>query len=499
MDDGSLPLQKYWNKYKRDISKKRNWKNASTMRDYDNKLEKLVEYSPFLKAKAISELSYMDLSVAVNHVRPHGPKGRPYSDNTMLGFFSLLGDIFSYAEFREHAENILLHYRPGKKALTEQALDIESLLISADKQGSIMKLRAEIEKHPYRRRSFTNREMAKLYKRIISNIDKDGRYCALAFALYGGPRPSETRAILWDDIRPIDGHEGYSFTLCKTLDPQGNPKDTMKTDNAYRTLPIHSELLDILKRRWDFIQQAAGATHPSYICCYKNNFTQPCTQAQLAIFAKEILASIVDEDTLQMNVIEAVLDDITEHQSESSQESLTMYVLRRNFWTWMQGRTELNILEKRYLMGHDMLIDDVNIRGKYNNSEAIWRMALKMEQFGINPDLHTKNVTIVLNEENPSGGKTDAGIVNISVPSKGGTLVIQATSLDPSDPIQVSVRRYPAAIIQISGEYILTDMPAPISPRTSINQETANWKSFQTAKKRHRKTADGAEHTRNGN
>ena len=76
-------------------------------------------------------------------------------------------------------------------------------------------------------------------------------------------------------------------------------------------------------------------------------------------------------------------------------------------------------------------------------------MALKMKQFGINPDLHTENVTIILNEENPSGGKTDAGIVNIFVPSKGGTLVIQATSLDPSDLIQVSVRRHPAAIIQI--------------------------------------------------
>ena len=176
-----------------------------------------------------------------------------------------------------------------------------------------------------------------------------------------------------------------------------------------------------------------------------------------------------------------------------------MYVLRRNFWTWMQGRTELDISEKRYLMGHEMLVNGINVRGKYNNPEAIWRMAQKMEQFGINPDLHTENVTIVLSEENPSGSKTDAGITNISVPSNGGTLVIQATSLNPSDPIQLSVRRHPSAITQINGEYTLADMPAPISPRTSISQETANWRSFQTAKKRHRETANGAEHASTGN
>ena len=499
MDDGSLPLQEYWDKYKNEISTVRNWKAASTMRDYGKKLAKLVEYSPVLKVKAISDLSYMDLNVAVKNVRPHGPKDKPYSNNTMSGFFSLLGDIFSYAEFHEHAENILLHYRPGRKTLTEQALNIESLLISSDKQESIMKLRAEIDKHPYRRRSFTNREMTTLHKRIIANIEKDGRYCALALALYGGPRPSETRAILWNDIHPIDGHDGYYVTLCKTLDPQGKPKDTMKTDNAYRMLPIHSELLDILKRRWDFIQRTAGNVQPSYICCYTNNFTQPCTQAQLSIFAKGILSSILDEDALQMNIIEAALDDITEIQGESSGESLTMYVLRRNFWTWMQGRTELDYLEKRYLMGHEMLVDGVNVRGKYNNLEALWRMAQKMEQFGIDPDLHAESVTISLNAENPSGGKTDAGIVNISVPSNGGTLVIHATSLDPSDPIQVSVRGYPTAIPQITGKYILTDMPAPISPRATINQETANWRSVQTSKKRHRERADGAEPTRNGN
>lgn len=152
-------------------------------------------------------------------------------------------------------------------------------------------------------------------------------------------------------------------------------------------------------------------------------------------------------------------------------------------------------------MGHDMLADGVrDIRRIYNNPEAIWRMAQKMEQFGIDPVLHTENITIVLNEDVPSGGKTDAGFVNISIPTSGGTLSFQATSLDPSDPIQVSLRSYPTGISQISGEYTLTNMPAPISPRASINQETANWKSFQTAKKRYRgKTANGAKHNKNGN
>lgn len=492
MDDGILSLPDYWHKYKHDISEKRKW-IKTTMRDYDNKLAKLVEYSPFLKNKPISSLNYMDLNNAVKNVRPHGPRGNPYSESTVLGFFSLLSDIFSYAEFREHAENILQHYRPGRKRLTEQVLDIERLLVTADKHESIIKLRAEIDKRPYRPRSLSIGEMSKLYKRILANIDKDGRYCALAFVLYAGPRPAEVRAIRWDDIHPIDGHEEYFAALCRTLDPQGKPKDTMKTDNAYRGLPIHNELLYILKRRWDVIQRSANASSPTYICCYKNNFTQPCTQAQLAIFAKDVLTSIVDEDTLQMNVLEAALDDITNPTSESSYESFTLYVLRRNFWTWMLGQTELDNLEKRYLMGHEMLVEGVNVRGAYNNPEALWRMAQKMNQFGIDPSLHTEKVTIKLDAENPTGGRTDAGIVNISVPSNGGTLIIQATSLNPSDPIHLSMRKPPSTVAQISGEYTLTDMPASIPLKSSINLERDNWIALEKAKKRHRKTPDGAE------
>ena len=413
MDDGILSLPDYWHKYKHDISEKRKW-IKTTMRDYDNKLAKLVEYSSFLKNKPISSLNYMDLNNAVKNVRPHGPRGNPYSESTVLGFFSLLSDIFSYAEFREHAENILQHYRPGRKRLTEQVLD-------------------------------------------------------------------------------IDGHEEYFASLCRTLDPQGRPKDTMKTDNAYRGLPIHNELLHILKRRWDVIQRSANASSPTYICCYKNNFAQPCTQAQLAIFAKDVLTSIVDEDTLQMNVLEAALDDITNPTGESSYESFTLYVLRRNFWTWMLGQTELDNLEKRYLMGHEMLVEGVNVRGTYNNPEALWRMAQKMNQFGIDPSLHTEKVTIELDAEKPTGGRTDTGIVNISVPSNGGTLIIQATSLNPSDPIHLSMRTPPSTVAQISGEYTLTDMPASIPLKSSINLERDNWIALEKAKKRHRKTPDGAE------
>ena len=93
--------------------------------------------------------------------------------------------------------------------------------------------------------------MEKLSQILQEGITKDGRYCALAIMLYTGARPAEVRALRWGDLVPfLDHPEHLLIRLHRTLDQKGHPKSTMKTTNAYRSIPVHFELAQLLNIRY---------------------------------------------------------------------------------------------------------------------------------------------------------------------------------------------------------------------------------------------------------
>ncbi len=108
--------------------------------------------------------------------------------------------------------------------------------------------------------------MEKLSQILQEGITKDGRYCALAIMLYTGARPAEVRALRWGDLVPFLDHPDHLLMrLYRTLDPKGRPKSSMKTTNAYRSIPIHFELLQLLNTWINILAFALILPHKQFV------------------------------------------------------------------------------------------------------------------------------------------------------------------------------------------------------------------------------------------
>ena len=67
----------------------------------------------------------------------------------------------------------------------------------------------------------------------------------------------------------------------------------------------------------------------------------------------------------------------TEDPSEDLQ--VCTYLLRHDFWTWMQASTELSPEDKRYFFGHSLVIKNKDLRKYYNQEDKLWELLLKLD------------------------------------------------------------------------------------------------------------------------
>lgn len=65
--------------------------------------------------------------------------------------------------------------------------------------------------------------------------------------------------------------------------------------------------------------------------------------------------------------LECELEKLDGGEKDDTCQHLTLYVLRRNFWTWLEALSTLTDMEKRYIMGHEMIVDKHSIRSSYND------------------------------------------------------------------------------------------------------------------------------------
>ena len=362
-NDGELTLRAYYEKHAEMIAKVRKWQKIEmsdgtisipTIDAYRKKMDKLFAEYPALNEKSIAEVTFFDIVDALHAVKVSRGPGRLYSDGTIGIYVSMLNDLYRYAEDRVEAENVILHFLPGRQTLVSR--DHPSY-IAPDKM-SAMRIGAQVEKNRTRRRSLTINEAKKLYSLLINNITRDGRFVIIAIILYTGIRPSESRAIYWSDIIPIQSHDGaYLMIVNKTVSKDGRKLlESMKTSNAYRKIPIHPELMNLLELRKQYVEEQSGGVVDGPIGCYRNEFGRKCSAAQLGVFAKEQLKRIIPTEVMQVNALDAAYEAMyRENGKDESEESLTLYVLRKNFATLATSWMRLTQMEVKYCMGHAMV------------------------------------------------------------------------------------------------------------------------------------------------
>lgn len=445
--DCDMTFQEYWDKYSfPDLAVARGWEllkapgnvmYCPTLDEYSKWVEKV---SPYLE-KPISEITFYDLLRAIDKIRYTKRGGGKYAVSSLGKVASIFWDVFRFASDRGHAANIMAFTRAGSRKKDQgDEVSIEGILEgltdpTASEAEFFGRVRASMEGRPYHKRSLLPKQQAKLIRILSEKINSDGRYFALAILLYAGLRPAECRALCWKDIVPFFDHPDRHFLcLYRSRDSKGKIKNKMKTANAYRKIPVHIELEALLKRRLEFVKTACAGTDDYLewpVCCFGNDLKTPCRDYQLAALADEVLEKLcLTAEDLAAYMADMLWDSTFDEEKDSTTH-LSLYVLRRNFWTWMQSLTQLTEMEKKCVMGHRMIINEKNLRPGYNNQEVLWEICKKMDKCTISLRMHNPLITHKVTKGDAESYE-NCGVLSIEVPpelqGKEGKVKIRATS-----------------------------------------------------------------------
>jgi hypothetical protein len=278
--------------------------------------------------------------------------------------------------------------------------------------------------------------------------------------------------------------------------------ETMRTVQSYRTIPVHFELAQLLNDRYQFVLAQLGRGVSSLInrpmdseiaelpiCCMGNNFHQYCRDYEVALSAEYVFSQqlrlpqrdmyiyLLDSLIEQRNSGKGILSGISEQDQQ-----LTLYVLRRNYWTWTESSTRLSDHDKRFLMGHEMDLDGRSQRSAYNDENRLWEMLQKMDRCVLSKELHQQNLYAT-----PAKGQPifieDRGLVRIIITKdmlqSGGTLSINVTTTEAGDTIELKAL---SPIRKLGGLTVHTEVvsyPKTFASDVGINCEYENWLAHQ--------------------
>ena len=381
--------------------------------------------------------------------------------------------IFEYAHSQGAANNILKYLYRVKGG--------EELIRALAKNSGFKreKLAALQEKNRDKVRSLTVRQVENLTDILRATIHHDGRVCAIAIMLYAGLRPAECRALCWRDITPfLDDSSRHLINVHRTRDGKAMLQNRAKTRNAYRRIPVHIELEELLQMCSSYVQDRYnGDIGALPVCCMENQFGIPCKDYQVANKAEELFTRLNASDLLCGCQIDALLEQLDDGMLHEEGQHLTLYALRRNFWTWMASQTQLSDFDKRYVMGHEMDVDGKSVRPQYNDENRLYALGQKMDRCILNKTLHEPSIVLPLQPDKITVIK-NRGIFRVNITEKmlqsGKKLHLHLTTEEPGEAVYLTAL---SANRQLGVGYEVKMMPVPVSENTAvgINTEYENW------------------------
>ena len=490
---GGLSLSEYWEYSKQTIADIRKWgtvarsssgQNQRSKEENRNKYMKQCDHhiailAQYLPNKSMSDLSAFELLKAVE--TSQYAKKKPYSVSTLKSRLSILRDIYDYAEDCGHACNELRYI--GEKCINS-IFKVASLPDKKQREH----LRKLARESGTKARSLTCEQQEKLVETILNHIEEDGRYLMLAVLLYTGMRPSECRGLNWYDLIPFRSHpERHMLPLDRQRDDANGLIDRLKRPASYRKVGVHIKLEEIISRRRKFVRghYASDEDIASLpLCCFENKFERGCTRSQLSIFAAKMLKEVihVSEEVMDYCMLDMLAYESDTNTNDSEDIIVTTYLLRHDFWTWMQASTELSAEEKRYFFGHAIYDGKVDRRPVYNNEDVLWDMLLKLDHTIKFLPLHEVRMNGSLKPE-AGLSATNKGVYTLQLTPEllreGGhvTIVLQANEYD--DPIAMKTLSPTRNVFQQEPLKLKATVLPHIreeSSRKKLNTDYDNWK-----------------------
>ena len=467
----------------------------------------MAEAAPeIITQKPIRDLVLLDITNAMNRVVTGHVGVKALGRSTLDGCGSLIRDILGHAEVRglpvnnlNRYENIIL-----KKMLNSLCPSVDSGIGSSlrlsDHNTPEELLEQELAEKKNIRKSLTMTEMQFIMRHIEEHLLEDGRYIALAIMMYSGLRPGEVRALKWEDIHSIVEINGCRyFEIHHVLDTQNRERPHPKTSNGFRNIPIHCELsnlLSIWKKHISrsihlpFTQSAPGLPFiqeqpKGYICCKENAFGRPCTYQELADFAKNKVFRHLNTEMRDAIGLELALIKGTRSPEYDPQDDLTLYVLRRNFRTWIQYGTQCTRLEKLYIMGHKMEGNGNDVRSSYSTPQALKTIAAKLDGFTILEEYHPQ--AVLLTTDNATQYIQEGGFLRIAIPyayiGEDWTVDIELNCVEKNDTLCLELCSPLAGGQTVNASYRAKSMTPTLENRQTLITESSNLAVIERIKK----------------
>lgn len=471
-----MTILSYWNMNKYNLMRQRKWV-PDTVDQYSHWMDVMIQASPeIISKKPMTDVTYREILSVLSH-----PALQRFSESTRGTMETVLRDIFQYAELEGVAEDLFSRFTFGRKTKNRKspsALERCTDPLNTPEQ-CIYLLRAELEKRQHHRRSLNLAENRNLLRMIDQNLLTDGGYIALAILHALGPRPCEALALQWGNLRAIPGHNDiYYFEIFHEMDRHGKRVTRTKTQNGFRKLPIPQRLSALLWRWKDHCEQSLGRSvrKDEYIACPGQNYGKPLPYVQLATFAKKTVFPLLDKDLYEQNALEMALEELLSGE-DLPDTNVTLYVLRRNFLSMIQAATQLNELERQYLMGHEMEPrGKLNLRRSYNNPDLLWHMGLKLEQLFFFTDQIPSSLVREISIDQQMFLIEDTGLVILKATlNPGEQLVLHVHTREPGDSVQFQVLNDQP--IDVTAEKKTAHRP--LQQMAPMNREYSTWQAIQ--------------------
>lgn len=360
-----LPPAKLFEKRFKDMNDYFGWVE-STKNTYSSRLANLLPYLPDIPFCYCLYDDYDRAVKAMASAQKKAPKkGRFKFDDDALGYYhTLINDLCRFAEANSN----------GRYHNTLWGTGWLKVYPTAKQKEQVHKERPKL------RRSLTISQELSLLERIRDNCLKDGFYLGLAIMFYMGIRPGECCGLKFEDIKPLAGceEEFNCLYVHGQVRTDNTYTSTLKTQNAYRVLPIPEELNVLLNNRRNWIRREYNVDPAScFIVCKENSLSgiqEHCPRQRFDLFCTETVRTL--------NFKEDELDALCKegrNSEEQTNRSVTGYLLRRNFATALAGVCGMNRDELEYEMGHSILNTE-EARRDFLNPDMLYHLWKKLNR-----------------------------------------------------------------------------------------------------------------------
>ena len=338
------------------------------------------------------EIDEPTVQEAVQKVRMSSKRKSGFSDRTLEMMVGIFRDLCRFAE--RCSDGLYFDVCANEKWRVPQAVE-KKPLAQRTKADIARERKAQIQRATRLPRSLTLLQEQHLVRQLTRHYARRGSYMALALMLYLGLRPSECLGLTFGDIRPLYGHEDQ--IRCIYVYKQRKQDEAvdyrLKRHNAYRILPIPSELDALLRQREKGMRTRLDGDISEYpIVCKDTKWSIPCKRRT----ALELCAGLLRKEFKD----EEVIADLTAEMNRDTafeEKDITSYLLRRNFATAMISVCGMEEDELQYLMGHDIL-DEQEVRSDFTDADFLARIWRKMNRRVLRENIPDEDKPIVVDQ-----------------------------------------------------------------------------------------------------